>query len=223
MGRPNSETKRKKRRRQKLRQKATACIREQANHKSPLNNSEGELNDSVDSVAYNTTSSSLPCDYVSVTEDRSNSASLETHSQRSDCSGNSLVHTLPNSSKGDSVTNCTYVTDVGDQDLELLEMTIYDSYRQEDGAPYSYKYLLDCRKKLMRKLHSCKKEVSDLQKEKLEAQIVHKEEIKRIRQFYEVIALAKSRSGRIVRSGMGTSAAAGEIIQDMESMFNDHD
>ena len=95
----NLETKRKKQRRQKLRQKATACIREGANHKTPLNNSEGELNDSVDSVAYNTSSSPLPCDYASVTEDSSNSASLETHSQRSDCSGNSLVHTLPNSLK----------------------------------------------------------------------------------------------------------------------------
>ena len=110
------------------------------------------------------------------------------------------------------------MTEIGDADLELLEMNIYDSYRQEDGAPYSYKYLLECREKLMTKLHSCRKQVHALQKE---AQLQHREELKRTRQFYELIAFAKSRSGRIVRSAMSTSHAAGRIIRDMNSMFND--
>ena len=64
--------------------------------------------------------------------------------------------------------------------------------------------------------------MQDLETQKSETQLKHKEEIKRIRQFYEVIAFAKSRSGRIVRSAMGTSPVAGEIIRDMNSMFNDN-
>ena len=84
------------------------------------------------------------------------------------------------------IANRTSVTEIGDADLELLEMNIYDSYRQEYGAPSSYKYLLECREKPMTKLHSCRKQVHALQKEKSEAQLQHREELKRIRQFYEL-------------------------------------
>ena len=73
------------------------------------------------------------------------------------------------------------VTEIGDQDLELLEMTVYDTYHQDDGAPYSYNYLIDCRRKLMGKLDSCRKEVEELKKLKLKTEAWHKVEIKRIR------------------------------------------
>ena len=61
--------------------------------------------------------------------------------------------------------------------------------------------------------------MQDLERQKSETQPKHKEEIKRIRQFYEVIAFAKSRFGR---SAMGTFPVAGELIRDMNSMFNDN-
>ena len=53
------------------------------------------------------------------------------------------------------------VTEISDQDLKLLEMKVYDTYR-EDGAPYSYDCLVDCRQKLMRKLDYYRKEVQVL-------------------------------------------------------------
>ena len=188
----------------------------------PTDDCQTEFGSPGDSIAHNVPNSSSPCDYASVTKDKHNSPAIQSCQSEADGFGDSLVSNAPNSSlPSGGVTNCAFVTEIGDQDLELLEMRIYDSYRQEDGAPHSYEYLLDCRKNIMRKLHSCKKEVNDLQKEKLEAQVKHREEIKRIRQFYEVIAFAKSRSGKIVRSAMGTSAAAVEVIRDMNSMFND--
>lgn len=51
------------------------------------------------------------------------------------------------------------VTEIGDQDLEMLEMNVYDTYRGEDGNPYSYNYLLHCRAKLIQKLSSCREKI----------------------------------------------------------------
>ena len=73
---------------------------------------------------------------------------------------------------------------------------------------YSHKYLLDCRAKLMRKLQSCRELIEVLKNEKSENEIRHRKEIKTIRQFYDVISFARSRTGRMVRSALGTSPAA---------------
>ena len=70
----------------------------------------------------------------------------------SDSSSNSSTAQAPDNHQ--PRRECTAVTEIGDKDLELLEMNIYDTYRQEDGAPYSYQYLVECREKLMRK-HTC--------------------------------------------------------------------
>ena len=112
------------------------------------------------------------------------------------------------------------VSEIGDQDLEMLEMNVYDTYRQEDGKPYSYNYLLDCRAKLIQKLHSCREKNFELVKKISETQLEQRKKIKRIRQFYELIAFAKSRGGAMVRSAMGTSRKADNIIQDMNAMFS---
>ena len=90
----------------------------------------------------------------------------------SDSSGNSSTTQAPDSHQLNR--DCTAVTEIGDEDLELLEMNINDTYRQEDGAPYSYQYLVECREKLMRKLHTCRKQMQDLEREKSETQLKHK-------------------------------------------------
>ena len=51
----------------------------------------------------------------------------------------------------------------------MLEMNVYDTYRQEDGKPYSYNYLLEQKNKKQKK------------------------KIKRIQQIYGLIAFAKFR------------------------------
>lgn len=96
---------------------------------------------------------------------------------------------------------------------------MYDTYRQEDGKPYSYNYLLDCQAKLIQKLHSCR-ENFELIKKMSETKLEQQKKIRRIRQFYELIAFAKSRSGAMVRSAMGTSHNADSIIQDMNARFS---
>ena len=49
------------------------------------------------------------------------------------------------------------MTEIGDQDIDVLEMKMYDMYRQDDGEPYSYDYLIQCREILINKLESCSK------------------------------------------------------------------
>ena len=140
MGRPSSKTKQKKRMRQKgIKAQSQFSHSADSIHNDPSDsashyNSQSQLDSSGDS--HDSQNSYTPCD--------------------------SLVNIGHHSSvPSGGLPNSAYVTEIGDQDLELLEMRIYDSYRQEDGAPNSYKYLLDCRKKLMTKLHSFKKQVGD--------------------------------------------------------------
>ena len=149
----------------------------------------------------------------------SNDSLEETHTYVND--------TFPhNSTDSSSVTNDyqndedAAVSEIGNQDLEMLEMNVYDTYRQEDGKPYSYNYLLDCRAKLIQKLHSCREENFELIKKMSDTKLEQQKKIRRIRQFYELIAFAKSRSGAMVRSAMGTSHNADSIIQDMNARFS---
>ena len=60
-----------------------------------------------------------------------------------------------------------------------------------------------------------------MQKQSIRSKLQHKEEIKRIREFYGMIAFAQSHSGKIVRSAMATSKDAGNIIRDMTCLFKD--
>ena len=51
---------------------------------------------------------------------------------------------------------------VGDRDMDLVEMELYDNYRRTDGEPYPTEYLLKCRKKLKTKVHKCLEKINTL-------------------------------------------------------------
>ena len=104
---------------------------------------------------------------------------------------------------------------IGDVDVDVMEMSLYDDYRQIDGELYSNAYLYKCRQKLMMKTREYKARVHELEKEVTCVKLASKEENERIR---EVIAFGKSRSGKVVQSAMGTSRAAGKIIKELEKM-----
>lgn len=57
------------------------------------------------------------------------------------------------------------------------------------------------------------KSIHELEKEVERAKLDGKEENERIRDFYEVIALGKSRTGKIVRSALGTSVTAENSLE----------
>lgn len=109
---------------------------------------------------------------------------------------------------------------MGDVDTDVVEMVIYDDYRQIDGQPYLPAYLLKCREKLMSKVKQYRSRIHELEREV--AHLVKSrsnEEKERLWKYYDTIAFAKSRTGRMVRSAMGTASTAGKIICQMETMY----
>ena len=101
---------------------------------------------------------------------------------------------------------------VGDRDMDLIEMELYDNYRRSDGEPYPTEYLLKCRKKLKTKLHKCSEKINPLELKISKINLEHKQERERLRKYYETIAFGQSRTGLMVRSAMGTSSAAEKIM-----------
>lgn len=104
---------------------------------------------------------------------------------------------------------------VGDRDMDLVEMELYDNYRKTDGEPYPTEYLLKCRKKLKTKVHKCLEKINTLELRISKINLERKEERERLRKYYETIAFGQSRTGLMVRSAMGTSKAAEKIITEL--------
>jgi len=63
-------------------------------------------------------------------------------------------------------------------------------------------------------------EIHRLQKENLKIRLETKKEKESIREFYETIAFGRSRSGIMVREAMGSSSAAGTMMQELKSLFD---
>lgn len=47
-------------------------------------------------------------------------------------------------------------------DIDVIDMTLYDSYRQIDGEPHSHEHLLESRMKLMQKVKRYKEQINHL-------------------------------------------------------------
>ena len=111
-------------------------------------------------------------------------------------------------------------TSIGDDDTDLIEMSLYDDYRKDDGRPYTNHYLKQCTEKLRSKVEQYRAKICELEKENMKMKLEHKEERERIRNYYDTIAFGKSRSGQLVRMSMGTSSAAGKIIEELKTLYS---
>ena len=106
---------------------------------------------------------------------------------------------------------------MGDVDTDVVEMVVYDGYRQIDGESYTPGYLFKCRERLMTKVQQYRSLIHKLEREIARVKSKNNE---RLRKYYETIAFAKSRSGRMVRFAMGTAKGAGKIIREMEALYS---
>ncbi len=70
----------------------------------------------------------------------------------------------------------------------------------------------------MLKVNAYRQDVDRLQSQQAEAALKHKSQIDRIRSFYQTIAYATTRTGRIVKTSMQTSSAAASIMRELESI-----
>ena len=108
---------------------------------------------------------------------------------------------------------------MGDIDTDVVEMVVYD-YRQNDGKSYIPRYLFKCQETLMTKVQQYRSQIHKLEREIADVKFKSNEEKERLWKYYETIAFAKSRSGRMVRSAMGTAKGAERIIRQMEALYS---
>ena len=69
---------------------------------------------------------------------------------------------------------------------------------------YSTNYLHKCRDTLKIKVQEDRVKLNELQRKNMELKLESEREKDRIRKYYETIAFGRSRTGKIVRSAMGT-------------------
>ena len=105
---------------------------------------------------------------------------------------------------------------IGDIDTDVVEMVVYDDYRQNDGESHTPRYLFKCRETLMTKVQQYRSQIYKLEREIADVKFKSNDEKERLWKYYETIAFAKSRSGRMVQSAMGTE----RIIREMEALYS---
>lgn len=85
----------------------------------------------------------------------------------------------------------------------------------ESQSKYSYEYLMDCREKFMRKVAVYRERIEKLSAESTRVACKHRQEIEHIRSFYQAIAYAPTRSGKMVKAARCSSNVAAEIMQEL--------
>lgn len=99
-------------------------------------------------------------------------------------------------------------------DLDVVEMTLKDKLMQ-DSEEYTHTYLKDCRKRLMLKVNSYRREIERLNAEKTSLIHAHKQQLDSVRSFYQNIAYGMSRTGRIVRTSIQTGKASTKMMEEL--------
>ena len=108
---------------------------------------------------------------------------------------------------------------IGGADTDLIEMGLYDNFREQDGKPLSQKYLMKCRTLLVSKVQRSNETINKLQRELEKVKMESKEENERIRKYYEVVAYGYSRAGRMVQSAQCSAPSAETVIKDLERIY----
>lgn len=109
---------------------------------------------------------------------------------------------------------------IGGADTDLVEMSLYDNFREQDGEEFSLTYLVKCRKLLIAKVKMSNEIISQLQSELEEVRLESKKENKRIRQYFELVAYGHARAGRMVRSALSSAPSAEKIIQELGKIYS---
>ena len=103
------------------------------------------------------------------------------------------------------------------EDMDVLEMSLEDSMKRLDpnSVHYSLEYLTDCRTKLIQKVAQYRQQLETSTSNNTKLIYKHRQEIERIRSFYQNLMHAPTRTGRIVKAACTTSHAAVKIMQEL--------
>ena len=132
----------------------------------------------------------------------------DTHCEFSSTSDDTVQDSSP--SPSDNSVN------LGDADMDLVEMELYDLYREDDGEQHTLEYLQKCNSKLKAKVTQDK----ILQRLNMKIKAEKLDEVERIRCFYETIAFGRSRAGQMVRTARGRSCSAHNIANEMRELYS---
>lgn len=192
MGRPNTATKRAKRRRQKT--KRYSQYKSAPHSTNMIDISDDSLNDITSSNSVNDNAEvhlaspllfsdpTPPSPTISANaESNPDPPGLDGHMEHSHMQD--LHDAESHKDLGTTVRNTC--TELGDADTDTIEMDHYDSFRKENGDIHSNEYLLKCRDKLKKKYQHANEEIHWLRKENLKIKLETKYEKERIHQFYK--------------------------------------
>ena len=82
-----------------------------------------------------------------------------------------------------------------------------------DETEYSHEYLLECRQSLIHKVRKYRADIERQSSDKARLVLKHHKELEHIRKFYQTIAYATTRTGKIVKKSY--SSAAAEVMKEI--------
>ena len=96
--------------------------------------------------------------------------------------------------------------------MYLYMMEVEDSIASMDGNRYSYHYMWDCRRNLMEKVSEYRAIIEKQKTARIETGLQHRQEIQRIRSFYQTMVYAPTRASKIFKSSKCSSSTAREVL-----------
>ena len=133
-----------------------------------------------------------------------------TRSEASSCS--SPQNILPNEAPVEIADE--YSSSIG-EDADVVMMHFIAMNLEKEPLRYSYDYLFDCREKLMQKVEHYRSIVEKQSSEITAMKFKQCQEIEHIREFYQAIAYAPTRSSRIVKRALCSTKTAAELLRDI--------
>lgn len=110
---------------------------------------------------------------------------------------------------------CTCLGEDMDVALMKTDDCLIELENDDDKSAYTYEYLLDCREKLMKRVKTYRQQIEEQSSKMTSMAYEHKKQLQHIRSFYQGIAYAPTRTGRIVKSAHCSTSAAAEIMHEL--------
>lgn len=107
-------------------------------------------------------------------------------------------------------------TSIG-EDADVVMMNLEDSLNELEKEPmaHSYEYLFECRKTLMQKVERYRATMEKQSSQIIAMKYKQRQEIERIREFYQAIAYAPTHSSQIVKKSICSSKTATKVLSDI--------
>lgn len=101
------------------------------------------------------------------------------------------------------------------EDKDVFFMEVDDSITSADSSRYSYQYMWDCRRALMEKVSKYRSIIEKQKTAKVKTALQHRQEIERIRSFYQAMVYAPTRTSKIFKASKCSSNIAREVLDQV--------